>query len=220
MAEKNLKTRIIHKHDVESNWTLATGFTPKQGEIIVYDIDDNYNYERIKIGDGVQNVNDLPFADDTLKTEFVSQINAVDERVSAVSLLVGDTAVSEQIEEAQIIYVGPNQPTDPNIKVWINTAEEGTGVIPVLPRMATISLEAADWTGDATPYYQVVNIPSVTTASKIDLQPTASQIVALQNEDIALMAENSNGIVTIYSFGGKLSIDMEMQVLITEVSYV
>lgn len=61
MSEKNIKTRIVHKHDVESNWLLATNFTPKQGEIIVYDIDNNYNYERIKIGDGVQNVNDLPF---------------------------------------------------------------------------------------------------------------------------------------------------------------
>lgn len=61
MAEKNLKARIVHKHDIEANWLLATGFTPKQGELIVYDIDENYNYERIKIGDGIQNVNALPF---------------------------------------------------------------------------------------------------------------------------------------------------------------
>lgn len=61
MAEKNLKARIVHKHDTEANWLLATGFTPKQGEIIVYDIDDNCSYERFKIGDGVQNVNGLPF---------------------------------------------------------------------------------------------------------------------------------------------------------------
>ena len=66
MAEKTLKTRIIHKHEPEANWKLlATGFTPKKGEIIVYDIDENYNYERFKIGDGVTNVNDLPFADKT-----------------------------------------------------------------------------------------------------------------------------------------------------------
>lgn len=61
MAEKILNSRIINKHDTEANWLKATGFTPKQGEIIVYDIDENYNYERIKIGDGVQNVNNLPF---------------------------------------------------------------------------------------------------------------------------------------------------------------
>lgn len=61
MAEKNLKARIVHKHDTEVNWLKATTFIPKQGEIIVYDIDDNYSYERFKIGDGVQNVNALPF---------------------------------------------------------------------------------------------------------------------------------------------------------------
>jgi hypothetical protein len=61
MAEKILNSRIVNKHDTEAHWLLATGFTPKQGELIVYDVDDNYNYERIKIGDGVQNVNDLPF---------------------------------------------------------------------------------------------------------------------------------------------------------------
>lgn len=61
MAEKSIKSRIIHKHDTEANWILATGFSPKQGEVIVYDIDDTHDYERIKIGDGTTNVNDLPF---------------------------------------------------------------------------------------------------------------------------------------------------------------
>lgn len=62
MAEKKINNiRVINKHDIEANWIKATGFIPKQGELIVYDIDDNYSYERIKIGDGVHNVNDLPF---------------------------------------------------------------------------------------------------------------------------------------------------------------
>lgn len=61
MAEKNINARIIHKHDTEANWNLATNFTPKQGEIIVYDVDDTYTYERFKIGDGVTNVTSLPF---------------------------------------------------------------------------------------------------------------------------------------------------------------
>lgn len=82
MAEKTLSTRIIHKHDVESNWLLATNFIPKQGELIVYDIDSNYSYERLKIGDGVKNVNALPFATDALhKSEvffYASEINFVD----------------------------------------------------------------------------------------------------------------------------------------------
>ena len=38
---------------------------PKIGEIIIYDIDDNYNYARLKIGDGVRTINDLEFLLDT-----------------------------------------------------------------------------------------------------------------------------------------------------------
>lgn len=62
MIEKNVKSRITHKHDTEANWKLAVNFIPKQGEIIVYDEDENYNYSRFKIGNGVSNVNDLPFS--------------------------------------------------------------------------------------------------------------------------------------------------------------
>lgn len=67
--EKQIKSRIINKHDIEANWDKAVNFIPEKGEIIVYDIDDNYNYERIKVGDGVQNVNALPFVDDALKAQ-------------------------------------------------------------------------------------------------------------------------------------------------------
>lgn len=61
MVTKNIQSRVIHKHDIETNWIKAVNFIPERGEIIVYDIDDNYTYERFKIGDGIQNVNNLPF---------------------------------------------------------------------------------------------------------------------------------------------------------------
>ena len=65
MAEKSFNTRIVHKHDIEANWQLAVNFIPKQGELIVYDIDENYSYQRLKIGDGTSNVNDLPFMNES-----------------------------------------------------------------------------------------------------------------------------------------------------------
>ena len=61
MAERSLNARIIHKHDTEANWNKATNFIPKQGELIVYDIDNTHSYERFKVGDGATNVNSLPF---------------------------------------------------------------------------------------------------------------------------------------------------------------
>lgn len=59
--ERYLISRIAQKHDIEANWNKAVDFIPMRGEIIVYDIDANYDYERIKIGDGATTVINLPF---------------------------------------------------------------------------------------------------------------------------------------------------------------
>jgi hypothetical protein len=59
---KILDTRIQHKHDTEANWLLATDFIPLQSELIVYDADENYDYQRFKIGDGSRTISELPFS--------------------------------------------------------------------------------------------------------------------------------------------------------------
>ena len=60
-----MKERFQVKHDTAENWAKAVNFIPLAGEIIVYDgiIEDNKCLEkpRIKIGDGIHNVNELPF---------------------------------------------------------------------------------------------------------------------------------------------------------------
>ena len=48
---------IILKHDTAANWAKAVNFIPSKGEVIIYDDMD----PPFKIGDGVHNVNDLPF---------------------------------------------------------------------------------------------------------------------------------------------------------------
>lgn len=74
MAEKNINSRIIHKHDTETNWLKATNFIPKQGELIVYDIDSTHDYERIKIGDGMTVVSSLPFANEIITNDEIDEI--------------------------------------------------------------------------------------------------------------------------------------------------
>lgn len=81
MTQKTIKTRLIHKHDLEAHWNLAENFVPLQGELIIYDIEVDaegnalalpegrtvpYTYERFKIGDGITNVNALPFVLDKI----------------------------------------------------------------------------------------------------------------------------------------------------------
>lgn len=85
------------------------------------------------------------------------------------------------------------------------------------PKSTTISLSAAKWTGNTQPYSQVVTVNGVTENSKVDLQPTATQIVQLKNEGVAMVTENNMGKVTIYALGAKPSADYTMQVLVTEV---
>ena len=59
--EITVKSRIVSKHDTEAKWLNKADFIPNQGEVIVYDKDGTHDYERMKIGDGVTPVNDLPF---------------------------------------------------------------------------------------------------------------------------------------------------------------
>lgn len=69
--EKIIKSRQQQKTDVSTSWKIAgdNGFIPKKGEIIVYGTYDSNNNKvadrpRLKVGDGISNVNDLPFAVD------------------------------------------------------------------------------------------------------------------------------------------------------------
>lgn len=60
----NITTRIRQKHDTASNWASAVNFTPMAGELIVYDADNTTSYPRFKVGNGQDNINDLPFSDE------------------------------------------------------------------------------------------------------------------------------------------------------------
>ena len=192
MAQRKFDARIQWKRDTSANWT-AQNPVLLNGEIIIVDTDSGDT--RFKIGDGTKTYTQLPFEDEAIR-----------------NLINGKTD--------ERIYIGDTEPTNENVLVWINTAEDGTGVVPLLPRLATVTLPANGWTGSKNPYSQVATVNGITVNSKVDLQPTALQIVSLQNEDIALMAENNAGVVTFYALGGKPAVDYTMQVLLTEVAFV
>lgn len=56
-----LHARIVNTHDVESNWNKTYNFIPRSGEVIVYDPDSTHATARLKVGDGVHTIQDLPF---------------------------------------------------------------------------------------------------------------------------------------------------------------
>ena len=87
-------------------------------------------------------------------------------------------------------------------------------------RSATVSIVSSQWTGGSGLYSQIVFINTVTPNTKVDLQPTAQQIKAMQEAGISLMAENNNGVVTVYGIGGIPMEDFTFQALLTEVEFV
>lgn len=93
---KTFKTRIIQKHDTEANWQKATNFVPKKSEIIVYDIDSNHNYERIKIGDGEHIPNDLPFVTDNYytKSETDTKLNGKQAQLNTTQLAAVNSGIT------------------------------------------------------------------------------------------------------------------------------
>lgn len=83
--------------------------------------------------------------------------------------------------------------------------------------IANISLPASAWKGTKSPWYQVVQIPGVTENSQVDLTPDVSQLAIFHDKDLAFVAENEDGVVTVYAVGQKPTNDYVIQATIKEV---
>lgn len=88
------------------------------------------------------------------------------------------------------------------------------------PKLTSIVIPASGWQGSASPYSQVITVNGVNANSRLELLPTPTQISELQEAEISLTVTNNNGVVTVYSFYGKPSSDLEMQILITDVEVI
>lgn len=97
-----------------------------------------------------------------------------------------------------------------------NTYATKTELQALYPKISSVTITGANWTGSSSPYSQGVTINGVTSNSKVDLQPTANQIVELQNAGVQLMIENNAGTCTAWALGKKLTSDMTISVLLTE----
>ena len=61
-ATNTFKSRIQLKMDTEANWNTHP-IVPLAGELIIYSADGTHSYSRLKVGDGVTTVVNLPFID-------------------------------------------------------------------------------------------------------------------------------------------------------------
>lgn len=96
----------------------------------------------------------------------------------------------------------------------------GSGDVPTAqkPIISEVTLTANNWVGSESPYSQVVNIEGVTANSQVDLTPSIEQLAIFYRKDLGFVAENNNGVVTVYAIGDKPANDYTIQVTITEVN--
>lgn len=68
-------------------------------------------------------------------------------------------------------------------------------------------------------YGQMVNVNNavITPNSKVDLQISSEQMVIFYEKDLAFVAENDDGVVTIYCIGNVPENDYTLQATVTEV---
>lgn len=88
----------------------------------------------------------------------------------------------------------------------------------VSARIANVELLADRWQGEKSPYSQIVQIDGVTKYTQVDLTPSVEQLTIFHDKDLALVAENEDGVVTVYAIGDKPTNDYIMQVTMTEVA--
>lgn len=87
-----------------------------------------------------------------------------------------------------------------------------------LVTIGTVTLTAAKWVGNDSPYSQVVQVAGATENSQVDLKPSVEQLAIFHDKDLAFVTENEDGVVTVYAIGDKPTNDYTMQVSITEVN--
>lgn len=87
-------------------------------------------------------------------------------------------------------------------------------------KTGTVTLSAT-WSGSSSPFKQTVTVTGVTVTSnsKVDLQPTAAQIETLISAGVtSMVVENNSGTLTVYAIGSAPSEAMTLQCTVEEVT--
>lgn len=94
---------------------------------------------------------------------------------------------------------------------------EMVGAAPEI-KTATVTLQAASWTGSTSPYSQTVEIDGTTANSRIDINPDATVMNGAMEGGYGLVFGNDAGTITAYAVGDKPKAAITAQVSITEVT--
>lgn len=101
---------------------------------------------------------------------------------------------------------------------WLDSLKGGSSSGSGQAKIGTVNLLANNWVGEGSLHSQVVPVYGVTPNSQVDLTPSVQQLAIFHEKDLALVAENEDGVVTVYAIGQKPTNDYMIQVTITEVT--
>ena len=83
--------------------------------------------------------------------------------------------------------------------------------------LGSITLVAGGWSGSG-PYAQTAALAGLPAAALVNLQPTAEQLMLLQQQGVtALTAANQDGVLTVYALGAAPQDELTLQVTVTPV---
>ena len=91
----------------------------------------------------------------------------------------------------------------------------GTGG--TITKVTDIVMRVDSWHGGEGMWSQIVEVAEASDFSKIDLQPSAEQLLILQKLEAAVTVENTAGVITVYITGNKPKTDITIQASIMEV---
>lgn len=93
----------------------------------------------------------------------------------------------------------------------------------ILPKQVSVTITAADWVQAADDrWYQVVTVDNavITSNSIVDLHPNAEQLAIFHNKNLEFVAENNDGIISVFCVGAVPDGDYTILATITEVASV
>jgi hypothetical protein len=85
-------------------------------------------------------------------------------------------------------------------------------------KLTSFTAPAANWKGAVSPFSQVVEVSGISIASKVDIQLGAEELNKLHSGSFAFVAENEDGVVTIYAIGDRPAEDLIFQATLMEVT--
>ena len=134
-----------------------------------------------------------------------------------------DTEVKAQ--SGSTVYIGDNPPADADVWIYPDgvavgaTTKSFINLLGGTDNWDVENVEDSHGNVVGVRYGQKVNVnnATITPYSKVDMQISSEQMVIFYEKDLAFVAENDNGVVTVYCIGSIPQNDYTIQVTVTEV---